>query len=373
MRVIQREFEAAIGGVLLNNVGKAVQNRNLKKAALQAKSVWLPSSSYTMHYLEREASINQDNAAVDTKHQPTVIFFHGISQPIEEFAAFIVSLDLPPHYRILVPEQCGHGKDIERARRSDDTNYVHPTNQFMLESTCEFLDVVNCGSKTCGFGISLGGAVLYYVAHARPDIIQRSVLVSPAITCCVDKELVTGILDGTNNFFCFESRQDVKLLFRDLTTGNDDTSRKKKDPLPKFFYEPIYRRSQKRAPKGHFKALLLSLISSSGLDGNDDSSGDYSKNNNLNIFTATTDIDPTAHRLVIWPRKDRIINFEQGMSFFRVRENTCNADGSSFTSESDQTQFECIPDCGHVFDVDGRIITDIIRDQVRDYLVGIDE
>lgn len=366
--MIQREFEAVVGGVLINNVGKAVQNRCLKKAALKAKSVSLPLSSYTMHYLEREANNSNQDSAVDTTNQPTVIFFHGISQPIEDFAAFIVGLDLPSHYRILVPEQCGHGKDIDRAR-SDDTNYVHPTNQFMLESTCEFLDVVRCGSKTCGFGISLGGGVLYYVAHARPDIIKRSVLVSPAISSCVDRDLVRGILAGTNNFFCFESRQDVKLLFRDLTTGNDDTSRKKKDPLPKFFYEPIYRRSQRRAPKGHFKALLLSLISSSGLDGSDSSSGDQSKNNDLGIFAATTDIDPSAHRLVIWPRKDRIINFEQGMSFFRVRS---NADGS-FTSESDQTQFECLPDCGHVFDADGRIITDIIGEQVRDYLVAIDD
>jgi hypothetical protein len=48
----------------------------------------------------------------------------------------------------------------------------------MLETTCEFLDVVGCGSNTSAFGISLGGGVLYYVAHARPDIIKRSVLVT---------------------------------------------------------------------------------------------------------------------------------------------------------------------------------------------------
>lgn len=265
-----------------------------------------------MHYLKRDAKpIN--GKVIGKKEQQTIIFFHGISQPIEDFGAFIVSLDIPPQFRILVPEQSGHGKDIERARMNG-SDYVHPTNKSMLESTCEFLDVVQCGSNTSGFGISLGGGVLYYVAHAKPDIIKRSVLVSPALVPCIDEDLLRGILDGTNNFFCFEeSRQDVKLLFRDLSTGNDDTSRKKKDPVPKFFYESLYRRSQKIAPKGHYKALLLSLIESVGLSGSDVTSDIIPEkdhdSNNVDPFAATADIDPSAHRLVIWPEKDRIINF----------------------------------------------------------------
>jgi pimeloyl-ACP methyl ester carboxylesterase len=325
-----------------------------------------------MHYLERGVKTVDDNG-IDTKDQPTIIFFHGISQPIEEFAAFIVSLDIPPTFRILVPEQSGHGKDIERARLNGG-GYVHPTNKSMLETTCEFLDVVGCGSNTSAFGISLGGGVLYYVAHARPDIIKRSVLVSPAIASCIDKDLLRGILDGTNNFFCFESRHDVKLLFRDLSTGNDDASRKKKDPVPKFFYESLYRRSQRIAPKGHYKALLLSLISSVGLDSSETQydttfeKDNGSKANNLDPFAATSDIDPSAHRLVIWPEKDRIISFEQGKDFFQVK---ANVDGS-FTSKSDHTSFESIPDCGHLFHAKGKIITNIIRAQVREYLIGTD-
>lgn len=209
MRVIQREFEAAVGGVLIKTVGKAAQTRSLKKASLKAKSVFLPSCDYTMHYLERDAKF-VDGKCIEKKDQQTIIFFHGISQPIEDFAAFIVSLDIPPHFRILVPEQSGHGKDIERARISG-SDYVHPTNKSMLHSTCEFLDAVECGINTSGFGISLGGGVLYYVAHARPDLIKKSVLVSPALVPCIDKDLLRGILDGSNNFFCFESRRDVKL------------------------------------------------------------------------------------------------------------------------------------------------------------------
>ena len=316
----------------------------------------------------------------DTRREddaPTILFFHGISQPIEDFAAFLLSLDIPPHYRILIPEQSGHGKDIERARINDG-NYVHPTNQTMLETTIEFLDVVHCGKNTSGFGISLGGAVLYYVAHARPDIIQKSILVSPGLAYCIDPTLLRGILDGTNNFFCFESRNDVKVLFRDLTTGREENDvRKKKDPVPKFFYEGIYRKSLKMAPRGHYKELLLGLISSVGLDdevklhqdGMEKGVGSSgTSQNEVDPFKATIDIDQSAQRLVIWPEKDKIINFDRGMNFFQVRRNT---DGTFF-SESKGTRFESIPDCGHVFDARGKIITDIIRASVREYLIGND-
>ncbi|KAL7521732.1 hypothetical protein ACHAWX_006407 [Stephanocyclus meneghinianus] len=367
MRVIQREFEAAVGGALIHTVGKAAQNRYLKKSALKAKSALLPSCSYEMFYLEREAK-PIDGKVLDTKEQPTIIFFHGISQRSEDFAALVVRLRIPPHFRILVPEQAGHGKDIARAHGS---KYTQPTHKSMLETTCEFLDVVQVGSNTSAFGISLGGGVLYYVAYARPDIIKRSVLVSPAIVPCVDKALVSGILDGRNNFFCFESREDVKVLFRDLSTGRDDASRKKRDPVPKFFLEAIYRQSQKLAPKGHYKALLLNLLESVGFDESQTLSREP-QNDNMNSdsadpFAAVTDIDTGAKRLVIWPEKDRIINFEQGMEFFDV---SLNSSGT-FSCKSHTTEFESIPNCGHLFNTEGKVIIDIIRPRVREYLLAI--
>ena len=87
--------------------------------------------------------------------------------------------------RILCPEQMGHGRDIDNRLRADPDNYTLPTHHLMLESNSEFLDVVNCSSNTNSFGISLGGAAYYYLQHHRPDIIKRTVLVSPAILCCV--------------------------------------------------------------------------------------------------------------------------------------------------------------------------------------------
>merc|ERR1712151_848452 len=88
------------------------------------------------------------------------------------------------------------------------------------------------------------------------------------------RDLVRSILEGTNNFFCYESREDVKMLMRDLSTGRDDKSRRKLDPGPTFFLETIYRYSQKIAPEGHNKAMLESLLVSAGYN----ESGEFDPN-----------------------------------------------------------------------------------------------
>ena len=63
----------------------------------------------------------------------------------------------------------------------------------------------------------------------------------PYVLCCVDKDLVKGVKDGTNNFFFLECRRrDAKLLMRDLSTGRDDNTREKKDPVPIFSLETVY-------------------------------------------------------------------------------------------------------------------------------------
>jgi len=372
IRSPQREFEAIVGGALLHTVGKAAQSLALRKSGLIANSVMLKTCSYEFFYHEREAE-SIDGKGVDKKDQPTLIFFHGISQKSEDFAHFISQLRIPPNVRILVPEQMAHGRDIRRARL-DAQNYVQPTHYSMLESTCEFLDAVQCGSNTHAFGISLGGATCYYVANARPDIIKRSVLVSPAIVPCVDKDLVKGIEEGSRNFFCFESREDVKLLMRDLSTGREDTSRRKRDPVPKFFHETIYRTAQTVAPSGHYKAMLTSLLTNVGLTQSDEvgltpeTDKFQTEEDEVNPFSATLDIDLNAQRLVIWPEKDQIINFEQGKAFFEVTEK-----GGKFSSKSSHTEFESVPDCGHVFDADGKSIMDIIRSRVREYLLDFEQ
>merc|ERR1712007_171057 len=107
----------------------------------------------------------------------------------------------------------------------------------------------------------MGGALVYYLRLKRPDIIQRTVLVSPAITHCLDNVFITDVLEGRNKFIAFESREDLKLLLRDLSTGRNHTNeRKKKDPIPRFFLESLYRMRREEAPEGYHKEMLHSFL-----------------------------------------------------------------------------------------------------------------
>jgi len=354
IKIPKTQFEGIVGTALFQTLGPILQKQQMKKSKLIEKQVYLPKSKYTMHYLEREPELNIPKektmmSCINTNYrdqQPTIILFHGIGQKAVEFAAFVNKLDIPSNIRILIPEQAGHGKDVDRAREEGD-EYEQPTHQSMLSTTSEWLDEVHASNNCNAFGISMGGGVAYFIHHHRPDKIKRAVLVSPAIPYCVDKKLITGIQDGTNNFFCFESRQDVKLLMRDLSTGRNDDKRKKKDPIPKFFNEAVYRMHKKNSPEGHYRGLLMNILPTE--EGEEEG----------NVFAATSDIHTDATRLVIWPEKDQIINYEQGKAFFK----------ETTSDEENKTEFETIPDCGHVWHADGRIITDLIQARTREYLL----
>lgn len=385
----------------------------LKKSKLVGpKKVFLPKFGIHMNYYEREATAtaailtntndsnssntNRNQKQKQHQHQPTILFCHGIAGNALDFDLLIASMDIPPHIRILCPDQIGHGEDLKRAF-SDPDNFKQPTFDSMLESTCDFLDLVKAGPNCNAFGISMGGAVVYYLRLKRPDIIQRTVLVSPAIQFCVDDKFTKNILEGTNNFIDFQCRDDVKFLFRDLlSTGaysqeeennnrnnnNNKNVRKKKDPISKFFLESIYRDYKTNVPKGHNRAMMYSFLESfdmtnSGCLGHIDD--DHNSNNNDNdndnkesIFAAKTDIDRDSPRLVFWPEDDQICNYEKGQLYFEnsmVVNNNQKGEQYCASASASATEFETVSDCGHVFHADGRMIFEIIRPRASGFLL----
>jgi len=339
VKVIQREIEASIGGVLLNYVIPYTVKKHMKKNRLVAKKVSLPKSCIDMNYLEREPIIAEGsgNNAIDMNNeQPTLLFCHGLGRSSEDYAEFITSLNIPPHIRILCPDQIGHGKDLKRVR-SDPGNFIQPTSSSMLESTSEFLDEVKAGNNCNAFGISMGGWLVYFLRIKRPDIIQRTVLVAPAFKYCSNHKLMKDFLEGRHNFMCFESREDVKWQMRELSTGQENNDkRKKKDPVPKWFLESIYRAYKTNIPEGHRRAMMYSLLK------DDDA------------FSDETDTDRESPRLVVWPDHDTLCNFEKGNLFFK---------------DSINTEFETIPNCGHFFHGDGTTIYSLITSSVRKSLL----
>ncbi|VEU35659.1 unnamed protein product [Pseudo-nitzschia multistriata] len=389
----RRWFEATVGSHLLK---KAMELGQKHGKLVGPKSVFLPKCGIRMRYYEREAQPIADDQH-QPQHLPTLLFCHGISEEARGFGMLISAMKIPPHIRILCPEQIGHGEDLKAALDGNPSNQFYykeagrETANTMLESTSEFLDVVQAGPNCNAFGISLGGALVYSLRYKRPEIIKKTVLVCPAIGFCLDDAFVDSIVKGTNNFVDFQSRDDVKFLFRDLlSTGPyEDTDatnpaapapaattatkqRRKKYPIPPFFMEAIYRQSQKTTPEGHYRKMMLALLETTGRVNNcndEDFFGDGNECNkrdddNARIFRATSDVDPKSPRLLLWPENDQISNCAKGMLYFEH-----SIVPSSSSGADTGTIFETIPDCGHCFTGDGRMIYDVIRPRVKEYLL----
>lgn len=200
----------------------------------------------------------------------------------------------------------------------------------------DFLLAVNV-QECHAFGYSLGGAVVYSLKQQAPNFgvkIRRTVLLTPSLRTCIDKQFIDDFMNGRKNHFCFESRDDVKYLFRDLTAPNS----KRKNPIPKFFLEAIFREQKETTPNNHFRSMFQML-----LEDNDPA------------FAFEADVDPQAERLVIWPEHDFICSFERGRNFFR-------------DSPPETTVFHSLPNCGHMFLAEGAFILDHIAPMVSDYL-----
>lgn len=316
MRIVPRRVEASVGGTLL----RLGSQKGLKDSALVQKSVDLPKSGITMHYLEK----GPEDAS------RTLLFCHGLSDKAVNMAPFIASLNIPNDVRVIVPDCIGHGADLERVQ--SDESFQQPSPEEQLDAISELLEVLNV--KSCdAFGYSMGGALVYFLRQKRPDLVDRTVLLSPAITACLDKDFVDNYKSGKNRFIRIDSRSDVKQLFRDMSVPH----RTKKDPIPKFFLEAIYRQSKREVPEGHWEEMMNVLLSDTD-----------------EIMSAPQDIDKDSVRLVIWPEHDSICNFKKGRAFFQ---------------NSTATDFRSVPDCGHLFLSDGTFLLSHVTPQISDFLL----
>lgn len=323
-----------------------------KKANLEGpKQVFLPKCGVQMNYYERKPEpIPKGQVGTELIDRPTLIFFHGFSSSAREFFSLLGALNIPENVRILIPEQIGHGQDLKRAFKEGDA-FQQPDADTMVDSTSEFLDVVKAGNNCNALGTSFGGVLLYYLRSKRPDIIQKTVLVSPALASCLADPFLNGLIDGSHNFVDFQSRDDVAHLFRNvLWTGPEKRkSYKKKDPFPAFIYDFIYELNLRDVPRGHNKGLQDSLIRTvTQRKGNDDGDDE-------DIYLATTDLDKNSPRLVVWPEEDQICDHDKGRRFFE---------------SSEGTLFESIPECGHVFHASGKGIYELLAPKVKDFLLG---
>ena len=327
VRVLPRKLEAAVGRRLL----RLGSRKLVKDAGLIHRSCIL-SDGTPVSYFEREVlGGNENGAGVVTRS--TILVCHGMADEAKSLAGFVRSLNLDDSYRILVPDLPGHGDDRARARTGA---YRHLTQAELLQAMIDFLLAVKV--KEChAIGYSMGGAVVYFLQQEAPKFgikVRRAVLLAPAIRACVDPAFIDDFVSRRKNHFCFENRNDVKELFRNLAPPN----RKKKDPIPKFFLEACYREQVETSPRGHFRAMFQVFLEDTDP-----------------LFACEKDIDPQSERLVVWPEHEFICSYERGRDFFSG-------------SPTATTIFHSVPDCGHVFRADGTFLLDHVASLVSEYL-----
>merc|ERR1712194_903716 len=103
----------------------------------------------------------------------------------------------------------------------------------------------------------------YFLKLKDPNIIRKTILVEPALGSVHNR-------DDVKNFFRNYLWTDPTRQGKQLDFDKDAPTKKiKKDPIPTFFYEVLYRSAKLNAPEGHWKALLDNLLRTYGLLDND--------------------------------------------------------------------------------------------------------
>lgn len=315
LRRVQRSVEGSVGSFLLNKFEKS----QVRKSGLVHKCVSVKGRE--QHYME----VNNSNA------EKTFIIFYGMSQRMEETAHLINQLDLPSKYRVLVPEILGHGRDVKRAASG-----ALPSRLEMVEALECWMDILEI-QHAVGLGFSLGGGALYHLQVRNPTRFERTILISPAIEQVIDPNFVQDFKNGTKDHMAFETRDSLKIFFRDMSTPH----RSKKDPVPKFLLQGVVKLRQDALRSGgmdYYRKLFDHLNHDRGM---------------VQELAATRDEIPEDDaRLILWPVHDTVCSQAKGKAFF--------ADS--------KCKFVSIDDSGHGFRSDGEPLLSYCLEDIKAFL-----
>ena len=292
-----------------------------------------------MHYYERPSSKPL------TPETPTLLLCHGMGSESKNLVSLILALaqDLPPTWRMIAPDVYGHGHDLERVMdlHTRGQEFPYPEPEDLGDGIKDLLEALEITENCYAYGASMGGCLVYHLQQRYPQLITKSILISPAIEVVLDDAFLESFQSGRNKHFCWESREDVQTFMLDLSCPQ-----RQKDPFPGFLLEAIWQDRQARAPPDHFRKILQKMLDHRGQD--------------PKRLGCAKDIDPKANRLVLWPEEDYISNYSRGKAFF--------AD-----SLQHKTIFKSIPDCGHLFHSDGKTVLIHAAPMMVEYLMAQDD
>ena len=303
LRKVQRSFEGSIGALLIRKNEEA----EVRRSGLKHKTVSVKGRD--QHYLE-----------ANPEGEKSFVIFYGMAQHMEELAIFVNQLKLPSTYRILVPEVLGHGRDIPRVLQQQQ----YPSRIEMLDDLDDWMDHLQI-EQAVAYGHSMGGAVAYHLSVRNPNRFDRMILLSPAVESVIDPTFIRDFENGTKAHLAFETRESLKVFFRDMSPPN----RTKRDPVPKFLLQGIVKLRHnclKGSNKDYYRKLWENL------------------NRDIRIVeelsVSKDELPDDAQRLIIWPVYDRVCNYAKGKEFF--------ADS--------RCKFVSIGNAGHIFRGDGEPI-----------------
>ncbi len=140
--------------------------------------------------LSRETLIRKDggrqNIVRTGQSGPTIVLLHGYADSWRSFEGMLAPL--APHFRLVLPDQRGHGHS--------DPAASYTVGDFVADA----IAVIEATSEgpVALLGHSLGGIVAQRIAAARPDLVDRLILIGTAPTAAghADIQAFAEQLDG---------------------------------------------------------------------------------------------------------------------------------------------------------------------------------
>jgi non-heme chloroperoxidase len=163
---------------------------------------------------------------------PPLIFLHGYSD--SWFAWSSVLRAMPPDFRLIVPDQRGHGES-ER-----------PQNGYMLDSfaldAIALLDELGIGSA-CVVGHCLGGLVAQRMAALSPEHVNRLVLVSTAASANNEvirsmRPEVESLTDPVSTYFIREFQRST--IHRPVSPAFFECVVMESSKLPSYVWKGVF-------------------------------------------------------------------------------------------------------------------------------------
>eukprot|EP00613_Pedinella_sp_CCMP2098_P016096 CAMPEP_0171748264 /NCGR_PEP_ID=MMETSP0991-20121206/39989_1 /TAXON_ID=483369 /ORGANISM="non described non described, Strain CCMP2098" /LENGTH=358 /DNA_ID=CAMNT_0012348567 /DNA_START=9 /DNA_END=1085 /DNA_ORIENTATION=- len=324
-------------------LGKVASEK--KQAGLVDKSVILPGGE-ECQYLERAVAFPKR----------TLVLLHGFSQTAEELSALLLEMKVPGDVRVVLPYAVGHGKaELARAWRLHAAGEPFPypeSYEVMAERVFEMTEALGFPQGFDVVGYSMGGNMAFWLKHAHPAAVGRTVLAAPAVPGCIADAFHASILAG-DAAHGWETKAELEAFMAKIGPPG-------MPPFPSLVLDALMAIRAEDAPPGYFRGFFPTFLDPANRSHLSLCGGRSVVDPAALLAGAgglTSDPDPTSARLVVWGANDAICDHGKGARFFQ--RSVC-------------TEFVTVPGCGHVvfMDPSKNFLVEAVAPRAAKFLYG---